>query len=133
MTAHRVPSHLREGSQAWMTALRGERDFNATQWRLLTLTAEAYDRAQTARRTLDREGLTISTPILSKQGEVVGERIAAHPAAAIARDSAALFSKLTGQLGLDASKLAAPDEGKDEDKGEAPQNVLTLLKSRTAS
>jgi hypothetical protein len=31
----------------------------------------------------------------------VGERITAHPAAAIARDSATLFSRLVAQLGLD--------------------------------
>jgi hypothetical protein len=64
------------------------------------LAAEARDRASTARRTLQR-GLTIATPILSKKGDVIGERIAAHPAAAIARDSTALYSRLVAQLGLD--------------------------------
>lgn len=130
MATHRVPTHLSEGSQRWMTLVRDARELNETEWRLLTLAAEAYDRAQTARRTIGREGLTLTAPVLSKKGEVIGERVTAHPAAAIARDSAALFSKLSAQLGLDARTAAAPDE---EPEGEpAPQNVLQLLRERSA-
>jgi len=41
MATHRTPTHLSEGSQTWMTALRDERELSATDWRLLTLAAEA--------------------------------------------------------------------------------------------
>jgi hypothetical protein len=66
------------------------------------LAAEQRDRASTARRTLQREGLTVTTPILSKKGDVIGERVAAHPVAAIARDCTTLYSRLVAQLALDA-------------------------------
>ena len=124
MATHRIPSHLSEGSQTWAQGVRDERELTASEWRLVTLAAEAYDRAQTARRTLSREGLTVNTPIVSKKGEVVGERISAHPAAAIARDNAALFSKLLAQLGLDVPP-AEEEPGKEEEP-EKPGILLRL-------
>jgi hypothetical protein len=101
MPAHAVPRYLGAYSRAWLRHLTESYDFTPTEWALAVLAAEARDRASTARRTLGREGLTITAPIMSKKGEKVGERITAHPAAAIARDSAALFSRLVAQLGLD--------------------------------
>jgi hypothetical protein len=126
----RVPTHLLEGSSAWLKGLRDDsgREWTATEWKLAQLAAEAWDRAQTARRKLEREGLTFTAPIFNKQGEVVGERITAHPAANIARDSAQLFSKLVAQLGLDE---AAPPAAAEQDGPAAP--VLSLMDQLAAA
>lgn len=97
-----IPRYLSAASRGWLRHLADDYDFTHSEWGLAVAAAETRDRAQTARRLLAREGLTITTPILSKKGEVVGERIAAHPAAAIARDSVALFARIVGQLGLDS-------------------------------
>lgn len=102
-----IPRYLLASSRAWLGHLAEEYPFSPTEWALAIAAAETRDRAATARRTLQREGLTITTPVLSKKGDVVGERIAAHPAAAIARDSVALFARIVGQLGLDAGGEAA--------------------------
>jgi P27 family predicted phage terminase small subunit len=112
MPVHAVPRYLGAPSRAWLRHLTESYDFTPTEWRLLTLAAEAFDRAQTARRTLHREGLTLTVPVLSKKGEKVGERITAHPAAAIARDATALYSRLVAQIGLD-------DEGEARAAGRA--------------
>lgn len=101
-STHPVPRHLLADSRAWLRHLAEAYDFSPTEWSLAVLAAETRDRASTARRTLNREGLTVTTPILSKRGEVVGQRIAAHPAVGIARDMTSLYSRLVGQLGLDA-------------------------------
>jgi hypothetical protein len=98
---HDVPRYLSTPSRAWLRHLADDYDWTPTEWGLAVLATETRDRASTARRTLQRAGLTIATPILSKKGDVIGERIAAHPAAAIARDSTALYSRLVAQLGLD--------------------------------
>lgn len=98
-----IPRYLSASSRAWLRHLAEAYDFSATEWSLAVLAAETRDRAQTARRTLSREGLTVTSPIVSRKGDVVGERHSAHPAAAIARDSVALFARIVGQLGLDST------------------------------
>jgi P27 family predicted phage terminase small subunit len=64
---------------------------------LLQAAAEAWDRYQAAREQLDREGLTIS----GRQGPKP------HPAAAIARDTALVFSRLLKELNLGVSPPAS--------------------------
>jgi hypothetical protein len=97
-----IPRYLSATSRAWLRHLAEGYGFTETAWSLAVLAAETRDRASTARRKLEREGLTISTPVLSKKGEHIGDRISAHPAATIAKDSTALYSRLIAQLGLDA-------------------------------
>jgi hypothetical protein len=89
---HTVPRYLAAPSRAWLQHLRDEYDWTPSEWSLAVLAAEVRDRAATARRQLAREGLTTET----KQGG-----LRPHPATIIARDSAALYSRLLGQLGLD--------------------------------
>jgi P27 family predicted phage terminase small subunit len=103
-----VPSHLSTSSRSWLQGLLEEYDFTLSEWRLALLAAEAFDRAQTARRQLGREGLTIESP----RGD-----LKPHPATVIARDSAALYSKLVAQLGLD-------DEPEEEPTGPVRRDSL---------
>lgn len=111
-----TPSHLSDGAKNWLADLRDVRTFTATEWRLVQLAAEAWDRAQNARRILGREGAVCRVPVTDKHGDVIryeGEpviRLTAHPAVGIARDSTATFSKLVNQLGLDRASAPAEDE-----------------------
>lgn len=101
MTEHVIPRYLSAGSRSWLGHLLDEYQFTPTEFSLALLAAETRDRASTARRKLEREGLTIAQPVFNRKGEQVGERVTAHPAAAIARDATSLYSRLIGQLGLD--------------------------------
>jgi hypothetical protein len=91
---HRIPSHVSRPSRAWLEHLLDDYEWTPSEWRLCVLAAETHDRAATARRTLDREGLTVET---ARGG------IRPHPCAIIARDATTLFSKLLAQLGIDQS------------------------------
>lgn len=101
MSQLHVPSHLSEGARNWIDAIREDRDWTLSQWRLVQLAAEAWDRSQTARRTLAREGMTLVIWAHDESGERYATSAKAHPAVPIVRDNAQLFAKLLGQLGLD--------------------------------
>jgi hypothetical protein len=103
-----IPRYLSASSRAWLRHLAEGYGFTETEWSLAVMAAETRDRASTARRKMQREGLTISTPILSKKGDHIGDRISAHPAATIAKDSTSLYSRLVAQLGLDADGEGHP-------------------------
>lgn len=98
---HTVPRHLSTQSREWLRHLRNDYEWTPTEWSLAVFAAESRDRAGSARRKLAREGVTLAAPILSRAGEVVGDRVTAHPAAAIARDATSLYARLVSQLGLD--------------------------------
>jgi phage terminase small subunit len=89
---HMIPRHLAAPSRAWLRHLADAYEWTPSEWTLAVLAAETRDRASTARRQLQREGLTTST----KDGG-----LRPHPATIIARDCTALYSRLLGQLGLD--------------------------------
>lgn len=92
MADYVVPSHASAASRAWLEHLLADYEWSPSEWRLALLAADAFDRAATARRTLNREGLTIVSP----RGEVK-----VHPLVLVSRDSAALAARLVAQLGLD--------------------------------
>lgn len=130
---HRIPGSLSEGSQTWLQGLRDDREFSSTEWRLALLAAEAYDRAQTARRLLAREGLTFEVTRWQGSAEkgALVTTVTAHPACNIARDNVATFSKLVAQLGLDVPAVAeaSPEE---EGQPEKAPGILTILADRRA-
>jgi hypothetical protein len=86
-----IPRYLTAGSRRWLRDLAEGYGFSETEWSLAVLAAEARDRASTARRKLEREGLTIAQPVFNRRGEHVGDRVIAHPAASIARDCIAAY------------------------------------------
>ena len=88
----KAPGHLRPATKAWWLEVDQQYALRDHHRMLLTLAAEAYDRAAEARE------------ILAKDGIVVGGRQAAvrpHPAIAIERDSRLAFARLVAQLSLD--------------------------------
>jgi hypothetical protein len=96
----RIPGHLTRESQRWLGHLLDAYDFTITQWEVALLAADARDRAAKAARTLNREGQTVAMPVVNRKGDVVAHRHAKHPAADIARDAAATYSRLVAQLDL---------------------------------
>jgi P27 family predicted phage terminase small subunit len=86
------PKHLEATSRKWWAAVVASYVLEEHHVRLLTLAAEAWDRAQQARGIVTREGLTF----IDKHGQP-----RAHPACAIERDSRIAFARLLRELDLD--------------------------------
>lgn len=95
-----IPTDLSPTTRRWAQRVfdhyRLVRD--STEHRLLVEAARALDRAQEAREVLNRAGLTIT----NARGQV-----AAHPAAAIERDSRTLFARLVRDLNLQSEQASA--------------------------
>jgi P27 family predicted phage terminase small subunit len=72
---------------------------------------EAYANWRTAEEIVRTEGQIIHEPILSKAGEVVGEKVKRHPATTIAREERAAMVKIAALFGFDPSsrsRLSVP-------------------------
>jgi len=86
------PAHLSASAQQWWQATVDRFELEEHHLRLLQLACEGWDRAQTARELLDREGLTIP----GREGG-----IRPHPAVAIERDARLAVARLVRELDLD--------------------------------
>ena len=94
---NRAPAHLRPDTKAWWLHVHAGWRLEEHHSRLLTMAAEAWDRACEARE------------ILAKDGIVIGGREAAvrpHPCIAIERDARIAFARLVAQLNLDGDTAA---------------------------
>jgi P27 family predicted phage terminase small subunit len=88
----RVPAGLSRSSQTLFRSIVGDYVLEAWHVRLLTEALRSLDRAEQARETISREGLTAATRL----GEVK-----AHPLLMVERDQRAAFARMVKQLGLD--------------------------------
>jgi P27 family predicted phage terminase small subunit len=93
-----APQHLRKPTRDWWRQVVSDYELEPHHVRLLTLAAEAWDRAQEARETIDREGAYYQDRFGQPKG---------HPALATERDSRIAFARLMRELDLDGSP--APD------------------------
>src|SRR5215208_5043502 len=98
MTARRAPGHLGQATRKWWRSVVAEYDLDPHHERLLTLAAEAYDRAQEARETVAAEGAYFEDRFGQPK---------AHPAIAVERDARIGFARLLRELDLDGEP--APD------------------------
>jgi P27 family predicted phage terminase small subunit len=96
-TAPRPPAHLSESARTWWRSCVKDYVLEPHHLCLLQLAAEAWDRCQQARATIDREGPTFR----DDRGNV-----RAHPAVAIERDSRIAFARLVRELDLDVEPPA---------------------------
>lgn len=93
MPADALPSHLGAQSRAWAeSVLSDAEEPSHTDIKLVVLAAEALDRAATARRQLQREGIVYRDRFNAPR---------AHPAVAVERDARSAFTRIVAQLGLD--------------------------------
>src|SRR6266540_1901499 len=93
-----APAHLEAATAAWWVEVVASWELDAHHVRLLTLAAEAFDRAQQTRRVLNRKGLTFRDRFGQPKP---------RPEVAIERDSRIAFARLLRELDLD---LDAPDD-----------------------
>jgi phage terminase small subunit len=89
------PDHLSPAMQAWWRQVMAEHDLDPHRLFLLQLAAEAYDRAQGARETLAREGISVPGKYGPRQ----------HPAVVVERDAKTQFARLVRDLKLDPPPL----------------------------
>lgn len=88
-----VPEHLSATAQAWVqSVLETAGDASESERLLLVKAAEAFDRSETARRRIERDGIVIEDRFGQKRP---------HPAVKIEQDSRSAFARICAQLGLD--------------------------------
>ena len=93
------PSHLTDEMKAWFVEVDESYVLGHHDLHVLRLACEAFDRAQSSRQQVEREGSTF----VDKNGN-----LRAHPSLAVQRDAAALFAKLVKQLDLPSPETGAP-------------------------
>jgi phage terminase small subunit len=96
----RPPAHLRPSTQEWFASVTADYMLEPHHVRLLTLAAEAWDRACQAREALAEHGLTFIDRFGCPH---------ARPEAAVVRDSRTAFASLMRELDLD---VEPPDVGR---------------------
>lgn len=93
-----APAHLAPSTAAWWVQVHEDYVLEPHHTRLLTLAGEAWDRTQTARTVLDREGLTYTDRFDAPR---------ARPEVNIERDSRIAFARLVRELDLDLEPPAS--------------------------
>ena len=94
-----APAHLSKPSAAWWRRVVGTYALEEHHERLLTLAAEAFDRAQEARVRLMEDGAFYT----DRRGAPK-----AHPGIAVERDARLAFARLIRELDLDGEPLPDP-------------------------
>jgi len=93
-----APVHLRPETAAWWVLVVEEFGLEQHHLKLLRLACEAWDRGQSAREVLEKDGLTFTDRWSQPK---------ARPEVAIERDARIGFARLLRELGLD---IAPPAE-----------------------
>lgn len=93
-----APDHLAPATVAWWVSVVTDWELDQHHVRLLTLAAEAYDRAVQARKVIDRRGLTFRDRFGQPKP---------RPEVAIERDARISFARLLRELDLDVDGPAA--------------------------
>jgi P27 family predicted phage terminase small subunit len=88
-------AHLSDAMRAWHQETVNRYVLDSHHVHILRLACEAFDRAQTSREQVLRDGPTFT----DKNGN-----LRSHPAIAVERDARAAFAKLVKQLDLDPPK-----------------------------
>ena len=91
------PKHLRAATRRWWSAVVGEYELEPHHVRLLTLSAESWDRCVQSREALKKHGVVY----VDRFGQP-----RARPEVAIERDSRIAFARLLRELGLDVTEPA---------------------------
>ncbi|RVC45104.1 MAG: P27 family phage terminase small subunit [Mesorhizobium sp.] len=97
VTAPKPPPHLRQATKKWFKSVCEDYALDAHHVRLLTLAAEAYDQAQTAREVLDMDGQTF-TDRFGQPKE--------RPECGILQNARIAFARLIRELALDVDEPA---------------------------
>lgn len=93
----RAPAHLKPETRAWWKQVLSDYELDEHHVRLLTLAAEAWDRCVTARRIVERRGLTFEDRFGQPKP---------RPEVSIERDARIAFARLLRELDLDVDPPA---------------------------
>lgn len=93
------PAHLSDDAAAWWRSVVADYDLEPHHVRLLTLAAQAWDRAEEARIHLQIFG----TVFIDRW-----QQPKARPEVAIERDSRIAFARLLREMGLESAPADAP-------------------------
>ncbi len=94
----KAPTHLRKPTQAWWEGVNAEYALEPHHLKLLTLAADSWDRAMTARETLAEHGLFYNDRFGAPRK---------HPAVSVSEAATIAFARLCREL--DLSEDSAPD------------------------
>ena len=97
--ASQPPRHLRDETRKWWQSVVSDYELEPHHLKLLTLAAEAWDRATAARAVIEKKGLTYEDRFGQPK---------ARPEVAIERDSRIGFARLLRELGLDETEPDVP-------------------------
>lgn len=97
MSEPKPPAHLRAATRKWWAEIAETYSLEAHHFKLLTLAAEAWDRAQEARERIAADGAYLEDRF---------HQLRAHPAHAVERDARLAFAKLVRELALDGEGSA---------------------------
>ncbi len=95
-----TPKHLGKRGRSWWEYMAKEHAMVPSEFETLTLAAECLDRCDEARRTLDNEGMTVSTEAGS---------LKSHPALAVEARMKLVFVRLLASLKI------KPDQADETD------------------
>src|SRR5438046_7981086 len=93
------PKHLRSQTRRWFSQVVESYELEEHHLRLLALAGESWDRCESAREVIDREGLTFVDRFGAPH---------ARPEIAIERDSKIGFARLVRELDLDIDPPVSP-------------------------
>lgn len=96
-TELKPPGHLKAATRRWWESVVSEWDLEDHHVRLLQLAGEAWDRAEDARRAIDKHGLIYTTRFGDPK---------TRPEVAIERDSRLAFVRILRELDLDVEPPA---------------------------
>jgi P27 family predicted phage terminase small subunit len=94
LRSDKPPAHLTAEARRIWKQLVTEYDFETDGLLVLRVALESFDRLQTARRTLDKEGLTVKMPTQT------GQRILKHPALEVEKHARTGFLQAMRMLGI---------------------------------
>lgn len=97
ISQQKAPKHLRAATRRWWQSVVDDFDLEAHHVKLLTLSAEAWDRCLQAREAIAEHGITYADRFGSPR---------ARPEIAIERDSRIAFVRTLRELGLDVNPPA---------------------------
>ncbi len=99
MKRSKAPAHLKANTKKWYVSVLEEYELEPHHIKILTLAAEAWDRCQEARETIEQVGAYYEDRFGCPK---------AHPAVAVERDSRIAFARLIRELALDIEPPRAP-------------------------
>jgi hypothetical protein len=109
---HKLPGHLTRSATSWARSVLDDFDATESQVRLVIAAAEAWDRAQQARRAVSRDGAYWKDRL---------GNLRPHPGLAVERESRAAFARIVGQLDLDAAPDDEPERRRPSTPGPQPR------------